>query len=369
MGDLELADLDLAIADSIFDVDARQWDICAGSNPWVRHGFFRALELSGCFGEGRGVVPRYVMLKERSGDVIACAPTVLKWGNKREFGPEIGWLAAGIATGCFSWPKYQADTPFFPRMAPKLLTRPDRDGSPLRAELLRVLYRLGARPDGRSAFSLMHIPPDMAAECASRGALISREIRSVWHTSGVGSFEEYVSRAPARRRRKWLGERRQVAELGLEFAVVGGAEASDGLIEQFYAGFRAVCERHGNQPWIPAETFRQLCIQLPDSVRLMTAFDGDRYVAGSFFLAGGDVLYFDSWSQPGDRLPALVFEMACYRPIEYAIANGLRTVDAGLFAGYKSMRGFVAEPVLNAHWFYNERLAGLARDALQNCSE
>lgn len=101
-----------------------------------------------------------------------------------------------------------------------------------------------------------------------------------------------------------------------------------------------------------------MCTQLPASVRLMTAFGGDRYIGGSLFLAGGDVLYFDSWSEPGERRPALLFEMACYRPIEYAIDNGVRTIDAGLFAEYKS-----------AHWFYNQRLAAIANRVLQDCSE
>ena len=357
------------MAGSIFDIDPEQWDACAGTIPWVRHGFFRALELSGCFGDDRGVIANYVTLRDRAGTLVACAPGMLKWSNKREFGPEILWLTAGLEAGLFSWPKFQVGTAFYHWMAPKVLLHPDWRSGQLEADFLEMLHRLGERPDGRSAFNVMHIPRESAIECTRHGALVSAELRAAWHNPGVESFGEYVRRLPGRKRRRLITERRQAAALGLKFDMVSGADVSDELIGEFFEGFRAVCERHGNQPWVPAEMFRQLCIQMPDSVRLMTAFDGDRYVAGGFFMVGGDVLYFDTWSEPGDHLPGLVFEMACYRPIEYGISNGYTEIDAGLFAEYKSVRGFVVEPVCNAHWFYTEEMAALAAGILQRSSE
>lgn len=351
----------MSVAESIFDIDETQWDTCAGESPVVRHGFFRAMELSGSIGPGCVVVPRYVVLKDAAGQVIACTPTMLKWGNLREFGPEIGWLNAGLETDCFSWPKFQACSPYFPRMAPKLLTHPSWPAPELRAVLLEALSQLGEQllPVPRSAFNLMHIPADLAQECAAQGAVISREARSVWRNPGAATFEEYLGRLPSRKRRAVRRERAEVAALGLTFETLEGAEISDGLIEEFHSGFAEVCARHGIQPWLQAEAFRQLCRQMPESVLLSAAFQSNRYVAGIFTLRGGAVLYLDTWSARNPS-PGLSFELACYRPIEYAIANGLHTIDAGLVSGYKGTRGYTADPVFNAHWFYNERLAALA---------
>jgi len=169
--------LEYVLAKSNREVDEAQWDVCAGDSPVVRHAFFRALEDSGCLGLARGVMMRYVVLREPGGHIMACAPTMLKWGNKREFGPEIHWLKAGIEQGCFAWPKFQAGSPFYPLMGPKLLTHPDPNGQALRAKLIKLLMQLGMREDRRGAFNLMHITQEMAQECANMGALISHEIR------------------------------------------------------------------------------------------------------------------------------------------------------------------------------------------------
>lgn len=58
--------------------------------------------------------------------------------------------------------------------------------------------------------------------------------------------------------------------------------------------------------------------------------------------------------------------MLCYRAIEYAIDHGLDTVDAGLSIPYKELRGYRADPVFNAHWFYDDRLAELAQWVLRS---
>lgn len=357
-------DLQLAVAGSIFEIDAQQWDRCAGPTPILSHGFFRALELSGCVGDGSDVIPRYAVLVDRCGEVLACAPFMLKWGTRREFGPEFDWLLAGLESGCFAWPKLQACTPFFPRMAPKLLVRPDLPAVQLRGELLEAVYRLG-REEGISAFNLMHLPPAEAEECRLRNAVISREFRSVWHNPGVGGVDEYLQLLPRKKRKTWLRERRRTASLGVKFDVVGGADISDELLADFYAGFEAVCGRHGNGPWIPQEMYRQLCRQIPESVLLMTAYDDDGFCAGGFRFVGGGTLYTDTFSAPEPPPPEVLFEMGCYRPIEYAIANGLTTVDGGLSAPHKSHRGYLTEPVFNAHWFTDGRLEALARERLR----
>ena len=105
--------------ESISEIDESEWDACTDGHPLVRHAFFRALEVSGSIGPDMGVVPGYFVLRDATGTISACVPTVLKWGNLREFGPEIHWLERGLAQGCFEWPKFQACSPYYPQIAPK----------------------------------------------------------------------------------------------------------------------------------------------------------------------------------------------------------------------------------------------------------
>lgn len=348
--------------ESISEIDESEWDACADGHPIVRHSFFRALEVSGSIGPNMGVVPGYFVLRDAAGTIAACVPTALKWGNLREFGPEIHWLQPGLTSGSFHWPKFQACSPLFPRLAPKLLIHPRLRSDASRAELIRLLHRLGADA-GFSVLNLMHIPADEAQQCAAQGALISHEFRSYWTNPGVSHFEDYVALLPARKRRMLRRERARVDALGLTFAVRHGSEVSAELIGDFYDGFAAVCNRHGGRPWLPQTMFEQLCRQMPDAVRLFTAHSSDRYVAGVFCFQSDRTLFVDTWSSP-DEVPGLSFEMLCYRPMEYAIEHGLADIDAGLSITYKELRGYTRDPVFNAHWFYDEQLAGLARSVL-----
>lgn len=360
------------VAQSIDEIDPAQWDACAGDSPVVRHAFFRALEQSGSLGPQRGVLPRYIGLREPGGPdgsdrvrgrLVACAPAMWKWGNKREFGPEIRWLKAGIEAGCFAWPKFQVSSPFYPMMGPKLLVHPSLPAAPMRAALLKLLVQLGRREDGHSAFSLMHITAEVARECAAMGALISHEVRSAWHNPGYASFADYVQQLPHRKRHHLLKERRKVAALGLSYRLFRGSDITAPLLADFYEGFSRVCARYGGRPWLPMTMLAQLCQQMPEAVCILAAFEGERYVAGVFWLQDSTTLYGDIWSALQERT-GLCFELVCYRQMEYAVEQGLRCVDAGPVGPHKTLRGYTPEAVYHAHWFYNEELEALARKQL-----
>lgn len=294
---------------------------------------------------------------------MACAPTMLKWGNKREFGPEIHWLKAGIEQGCFAWPKFQAGSPFYPMMGPKLLTHPDANGQALRAKLIKLLMQLGMREDRRGAFNLMHITQEMAQECANMGALISHEIRSGWHNKGFEKFSDYLLNLPHRKRRMLLKERKAVVNLKLEDRCYTGNQISRTLIDDYYEGLIRVSLRYGGKPWLPKQMFIELCEKMPQAVRMFAAFSNGRFVAGVFALQDNTTLYTDTWSAM-EVIPELCFDYVCYRPIEYALDHGLKTIDAGPVGNHKTIRGYEAESVYHAHWFYSDELKNIALKVL-----
>ncbi len=365
MNTVELAGewFDWSHAESIAAIGEQEWDLCADHHPLVRHGFFSALESSNSLGFDRGAVQGYLALRDGGGVLAACVPTTLKWGNLREFGPEISWLHHGFADGCFAWPKLQACSPYFPQAAPKILVHPRWQSAAFRSDLIRLLVGLGLATPGISAFNLMHIPADAARECAAQGAQISQELSSVWTNPGVSRFEDYVAWLPNRKRYRLHKERSTSDALGFTFAVRAGADISPRLIDDFYRGWENTCQGHGGAPWLPPDLFAALGERMPDAVRLFTAHDGSRYVAGVFCFQSRDTLYLQTWGAV-ENVPGLCFEMLCYRAMEYAVGQGLTRIDAGLSIPYKTGRGYADEPVFNAHWFYNDRLAELARSFL-----
>lgn len=351
--------LDCRVIASIQDVAPADWNRCAGAHPFVQHAFLRGLETSGALGMDRGVVPRHVLLVDPVQGLVACAPAMLKWGNKREFGPEIKWLKAGIDTGCFSWPKFQVGIPFFPVMGPKLLVRPDQPQAVLQKTLLQALGRLGHRQDGHGMFNVMHIDHQQALLCQDAGALLSSETHAMWTNPGYAEYADYVMALPGRRRYQLRKEQRKAAAHGLRFQVLRGKEITDAILADYYEGHRRVCGRHGGQPWLPAQTYATMHATFGQDCWLAGYFDGQCLVAGSLKIQQDRVLYALQWSEL-HTLEGIALDLICHRPIEYAIAHGLQRLDSGLDAAHKRYRNWQSTPVFHAHWFQDDALKALA---------
>ena len=355
--------LRLAIRDSIDKIDEAQWNACAGEDVLLQHAFFRTLEHSGAVGRGRTILPQYVLLLDDGGNLQACAPAMLKAGTLVEYGPECRWLRAGLAEGCFSWPKFQVGLPLYAVRGPRLMVRPGAESGKLRALLIDSMKQLAVQHYERSAFNLMHIEGSLAKQLESEGWLISHEIHSFWHNDGWRDFPDYLDSLPHRKRYLILNERQKTANLGLDFRFFSGEEITPALLAAYYAGHQEVCERHGNRPWLPADTLQRQVEEMPEAIRLIAAFSGDQYVAGAIWIVAGDTLILRTWSA-FQELPGLCFELICHRPVVYAIENGLKSIDTGLHGAHKRLRGFADERVFNAHWFADENLRQLATRVL-----
>lgn len=357
--------LECRIVTSIEEVEADAWDACAGGHPFVRHAFLGALESSGALGLERGVLPRHVLLTDSTYGLVACAPAMLKWGTRREFGPEIRWLKAGIEAGCFAWPKFQVGLPFFPVMGPKLLVRPDLPAAPLRAALIQGLHRLGQRDDRKSVCNVLHIDVETAQLCQAQGALVAGEWHSIWMNTGYADLADYLAALPERKRYQFRKVRRQAESHGLTFKVLRGRELTGKVLADYYEGHRLVCARYGGKPWLPASTYAAIAARLPEAAMLMGYFDGQRFVAGSMKLhaQAEHAIYSLQWSEM-EKLQGVAMDLICYRPIDYALEHGVRKLDSGLAAPHKKHRGWQSMPVYHAHWFYNDSLKVLARQQL-----
>ena len=78
-------------------------------------------------------------------------------------------------------------------------------------------------------------------------------------------------------------------------------------------------------------------------------------VAGALNLMGTDTLYGRNWGCDGDY-PFLHFELCYYRAIDFAIAHGLRRVEAGAQGQHKIQRGYRPTPTYSAHWIAHSGL-------------
>ena len=82
---------------------------------------------------------------------------------------------------------------------------------------------------------------------------------------------------------------------------------------------------------------------------LILALDGDEPIAGALNLIGSDTIYGRYWGCIEMR-PMLHFEVCYYQAIDYALANGLKYVEAGAQGGHKLARGYRPIMTRSAHW-------------------
>src|ERR1700693_5315407 len=111
------------------DISASAWDACANPdpavfNPFIAHGFLKALEDAGTVGGRSGWTPRHLVLKDAQAKIVGCAPCYLKSHSQGEYVFDRSWAEAYARAGGSYYPKLQIAVPFTPVPGRRLLVRP-----------------------------------------------------------------------------------------------------------------------------------------------------------------------------------------------------------------------------------------------------
>jgi predicted N-acyltransferase len=117
----------------------------------------------------------------------------------------------------------------------------------------------------------------------------------------------------------------------------------------FYRFYESTVDRKWGSAYLTRGFFPLLSERLGDRVVLMLAEQNGKPVAGALNLAGPTTLYGRNWGCLGE-FPFLHFELCYYQAIDFAIAHGLATVEAGAQGEHKIQRGYLPTPTYSAHW-------------------
>ncbi|MGH6982263.1 MAG: GNAT family N-acetyltransferase, partial [Stellaceae bacterium] len=123
-------------------------------------------------------------------------------------------------------------------------------------------------------------------------------------------------------------------------------------------------DRKWGSAYLTREFFDLIGKRIPDRVLLVMAKKGKNYVAGALNLIGADTLYGRNWGCLGD-FPFLHFEACYYRAIDFAIARGLKRVEAGAQGQHKIQRGYLPCRTFSAHWIRDTNFSEAVADFLR----
>ncbi|MDA8250068.1 MAG: GNAT family N-acetyltransferase [Rhodospirillales bacterium] len=347
------APLTLSLHRAIAGIPASDWDACAGGdNPFVSHAFLSAIEDSGSANARTGWLAQHAVLRDAADAVVAVAPMYAKSHSYGEYVFDHGWAQAFERAGGRYYPKLQVAVPFSPVPGPRLLLRP---GAGVSAAALANGLAQACRQLDLSSVHVTFCSEAEADALEDAGWLRRIGMQFHWENAGYATFDDFLADLASRKRKTIRRERRDANSAGLEFLALRGPEIGRRDWAAFYDFYHSTVDRKWGSAYLTRQFFPLLGERLGERVVLMLARQNGRPVAGALNLMGADTLYGRNWGCRGE-FPFLHFELCYYRAIDFAIAHGLRRVEAGAQGEHKIQRGYRPVPTYSAHWIANPGL-------------
>ncbi|MCS6996322.1 MAG: GNAT family N-acetyltransferase [Casimicrobiaceae bacterium] len=358
----------LSVLSSLAGIDPAAWDRLLAETPgpadgggrvFLRHAYLYALETSGCVGGRTGWQPCYLIAQD-GGRLVGAVPLYLKAHSYGEFVFDWAWADAHRRAGLAYYPKLVAAVPFTPCPGPRVLAACETVAEALIAEALALVQR--------NRLSSLHVLfPDApeAERWARQGLLLRRGVQFHWHNRREPApwrdFEEMLAAMSHDKRKKIRQDRRYVIEAGVSaWRMLDGATASHADWAFFTRCYERTYATHFSTPYLNLDFFLALARAMPEALRLWIGERAGEPVCASLCVQSGRVLHGRYWGTL-EAVRSLHFEACYYRPIEWAIAEGLTRFEGGAQGVHKLARGLLPVATHSAHWIAEPRF----RDAIE----
>src|ERR1700742_38412 len=362
---------------SVSRISAEEWNTCANPlvapassagdckspyNPFVSHAFFSAVEASGSATARTGWGARH-LLARREGQIAGIVPCYLKSHSQGEYVFDRGWADAYDRAGGSYYPKLQASVPFTPATGPRLLVRDEVDREEIRSALARGLIGLCQATEA-SSVHVTFAPETEWKLLANHGFLQRTDQQFHWYNHVYRSFDDFLATLNSRHRKAIKRERREAVANGITIHGLNGSEITDEAWDAFFAFYMETGSRKWGRPYLTRSFFSLIGETMADDVLLVMARRNNRWIAGAINFIGSDTLFGRNWGAI-EHHPFLHFEVCYYQAIDFAIARGLKTVEAGAQGEHKIARGYLPQTTYSAHYIADTGLRRAIADYLK----
>ena len=341
---------DIKIIESLADIDEHQWDRLAGTQPFLRHAFLKALQDTGCVSARAGWVPQFITLW-RDHELVGAMPLYLKHHSYGEYVFDWAWADAYQRHGLRYYPKLLSAIPFTPVAGKRLLANTPE------VEALLVAAALKLAQDMQISSLHCLFPEDaQAAIMQAQGMLLRRGLQFHWHNPGYAGFDDYLAAMSHDKRKKIKQERRKVQEAGIVFEHIGGRDISESQWAFFNECYSLTYHQHHSTPYLNLAFFLQVAASMPDNILLILALRDGQPIASALNFFDAHALYGRYWGTT-QYSPGLHFETCYYQAIEFCIQRKLTIMEGGAQGEHKLARGFLPSPTCSAHWLAHPEFA------------
>ena len=251
-----------------------------------------------------------------------------------------------------------------PATGPRLLIRDGVDRERIGTALASGLIALCEATNASS----VHVTFAREAEwkfLAEHGFLQRTDQQFHWHNQGYDSFDDFLATLNSRHRKAIKRERREALSAeGITIHALTGSDITEDAWDAFFDFYMETGSRKWGRPYLTREFYSLIGESMADDVLLVMAKRNGRWIAGAINFIGSDTLFGRHWGAI-EHHPFLHFEVCYYQAIDFAIARGLKTVEAGAQGEHKIARGYLPQTTYSAHYIADPGLRRAIADYLK----
>ena len=348
--------IEIQLHRSLAEIAPEDWDTCARADfkrpvdPFTTYRFLKALEDSGSVGPGTGWQPQYLTAHAGS-ELIAVAPLYAKGHSQGEYVFDHNWAHAYQNAGGRYYPKLQIAVPFTPATGRRFLTKPGYEEIG-QAALVQAALQIGEQ----NQLSSLHVTfcTDQEVEIGREMGLLHRTGQQFhWVNEDYANFDDFLATLSSRKRKNIRKERKQAQAFGGEIRTYTGDQIQPEHWDAIWAFYQDTGSRKWGTPYLTRAFFEIAHQTLRDDVLLIMAEIDGSPIAGAMNMIGRETLFGRYWGCIQDHA-CLHFEICYYQAIDWAIANGLKRVEAGAQGEHKLARGYLPVETHSLHWMADQ---------------
>ena len=381
-------------------IGAERWNALANPqrvakpHPFTTYEFFAALEQSGSASRKTGWQPAHLLMEapppsasahdggggrsspgaqsapskvsaqsargeRRPEGAIGLMPLYLKNHSQGEYVFDHAWAEALERAGGDYYPKLQCSVPFTPVTGRRLLTADAQGRERLLKTAAGALSQIGA-----SSLHITFLTEEEWQAAGKAGYLLRTGQQFHWENRGYDSFEQFLGELSSAKRKTLRKERASVRDAGVTFDWLTGSDITEAHWDLFFEFYMDTGSRKWGSPYLTREFFSRLGEGLGHQTLLVMAKKDGRTIAGALNLFGEGILFGRNWGA-AVYVPFLHFETCYYQAIDFAIARGLKRVEAGAQGEHKLLRGYLPVTTYSAHLIAHKGLARAVDDFLE----
>jgi len=350
--------MSIRIIETIADIPATQWDALAENNPFLKHAYLNALQVTGCATPRTGWGTQFITLWEEE-QLVGGMPLYYKTHSYGEFVFDWAWADAYQQHGLRYYPKLVCSVPFTPATGPRLLA----NSAEVRVQLVQAALALN-RETGTSSLHLLFPYESQAQEMQAQGLMLRRGVQLHWRNAGYADFDAYLASMRRDKRKKINQERRKVSDAGITFEHLRGEQITREKWEFFVRCYEHTHIQYNSPQPLNLDFFLMISATMPEHILMIVGSRDGVPISGAINFYNHNTLFGRSWGAL-EYHPGLHFETCYYQAILFCINNKIALFEGGAQGEHKLARGFLPSTTWSAHWLAHPQFSRAIEDFLQ----